>query len=495
MKNIVIAVMVLLSSFSASTQQRGDIVSFDFLQEYSADSFTVELQQFFNVPASFLGIEYDFKVYRVAYYTEDVNADSITIATSLVTIPTNYPCSELGIMVFGHGLCLKDWEVPSNNQPNNAYSIITKGIAANGFIGAAPDYIHMGPFSSPGPQAFIHSRTQATAYIDLMRAVRIYCADNNIALSGQIFLSGYSQGGNATMGSAKMIQEEYAGEFTVTAACAGGGSFDLSGICADSLSSINRTTPERHSLPLVVRSLTFAYEDSLQAWNTGISLQNVLDTIFKSPFKAFLPNLLDRTNTFADISVLDSIPARMLIDSFLFPFQSDPNHFFRRILADNNVYDWTPQMPLVIFHSDVDIENPYENALFTLERFQQNGAPEVSLFTVNGLSHPVAGQPYVLYALGYMREKRVDCVSLNVKEQKFDITQLSIYPNPTASVVNIEASEPCNISILDASLKTIYTEKMVANTSVNVSGFVKGTYLVAAETQNGNKVFKLLILQ
>lgn len=495
MKNFLLALSTFWLSLNVLGQQRGDIVFFDFLQEYTADSFSTELQQFFNVPPSFLGIQYDFKVYRVAYYTEDVNPDSLTIATSLVTIPVNYPCTELGIMVFGHGLCLKDWEVPSNNQPDNAYSLITKGIAANGFIGAAPDYIHMGPFSSPGPQAFIHSRTQATAYIDLMRAVRNYCADNNINLSGQIFLSGYSQGGNATMGTAKMIQEQYANEFTVTAACAGGGSFDLSGICADSLSSINRTTPERHSLPLVVRSLTFAYEDSLQAWNTGISLQNVLDTIFKSPFKNFLPDLLDRTNTFFDISVLDSIPARMLIDSFLIPFQTDPNHFFRRILADNDVYDWTPQMPLVIFHSDADIENPYENALFTLNRFQQNGAPEVSLFTVNGLSHPVAGQPYVLYALGYMREKRVDCVSLNVNQKKFNITEIKLFPNPASSIIYVEASEAGTLNILDASLKVVYSEKMKNTTSVDISSLAKGTYLVAFENEKGNTTFRLLVKQ
>jgi hypothetical protein len=52
-------------------------------------------------------------------------------------------------------------------------------------------------------------------------------------------------------------------------------------------------------------------------------------------------------------------------------------------------------MPLVIFHSDADIENTYENALFTLNRFQQSAAHEVSLFIVNGLSDPAAGQPYV----------------------------------------------------------------------------------------------------
>jgi hypothetical protein len=121
MKNLLLAFCAFCLSLNLFSQQRGDIVFFDFLQEYTADSFSVELQQFFRITPSFLGIEYDFKVHRVAYYTQDVNPDSLTTATSLVTIPTNYPCTELGIMVFGHGLCLKDWEVPSYNQPNNAY--------------------------------------------------------------------------------------------------------------------------------------------------------------------------------------------------------------------------------------------------------------------------------------------------------------------------------------------------------------------------------------
>jgi hypothetical protein len=496
MKFFITAFVATFFAFQVSFgQQRGDIISFDLLQEYTADSFGVELQQNIGIPPAILGIDYDFKVYRVVYYTQDINPDSLTIASGLAAIPTNYTCDSLGLMIFGHGLCLKDTEVPSNNQANNAYSLICKGIGANGFVGVAPDYIHMGPLSSPGPQAFIHSRTQATAYIDLMRAARTFCANNNIALSGQVFLSGYSQGGNATMGTAKLIQEEYANEFNVTAACAGGGSFDLSGICADSLTSTNRVTPERQSLPLVIRSLAVVYEDSLAAWGVGINAQNVLDTVFKPAYQAQLPALLDRTNPFFDISFLDSIPARMIIDPILTAFQTDSNHFFRRILADNDVYDWTPQMPLVIFHSDVDIENPYENALFTLQRFQQNGAPNVSLFTIGGLSHPAAGQPYVLYTIGYMKENRKDCLSSGIRNKKFQINDLTIFPNPSSQWVNISTSQKGTLRVLDSNMKLLYTGNIEKTIAIDVSTYAKGNYLVSVENESGSKIYKLLLVQ
>jgi len=484
---------ILLLNFKSFSQQRGDIVSFDLLESITADSFGVVVEQNIGLPSEALGIDYDFKVYRVLYYTQDVHPDSLTIASSLVSIPENYACSELGIMTYGHGLCLKDGDVPSNNQPWNAYALITKGMAANGFIGVAPDYIHMSQYSSPGPQAFIHARTQANATIDLIRAVRNYCTTNSIQLSGKVFLSGYSQGGNSTVATAKMMQEFHPSEFDIAGAYAGGGSYDISGICADSLSSTNRKTPERHSLPLVIRSLAVVYEDSLAVWGTGLSIQNVLDTVFKSPYDSLLHKLLDRTDPFSDVSVLDSIPARMIIDSILYEFQTDQNHYFRRVLADNNIYDWSPQMPLVLFHSDADIENPYENALFTLQKFQQNGAQDVSIVTVNDISHPEAGRYHVIYCLNFMREKRVDCTS-SVKDKKNNFPNVKVFPNPASDFISISTGNNFTIervSVYDASMKKTASFSDGTNQNIDVSDYAPGYYLIEVEGTKGEKVFKL----
>jgi hypothetical protein len=493
MRKLFFLFFILLLNIKSFSQQRGDIVSFNLLESLTADSFGVVVQQQIGLPPAALGIDYDFKVYRVIYYTEDVNPDSLTIASSLVTIPENYPCSELGIMTYAHGLCLKNWDVPSNNQPWNAYSIITKGIAANGYIGAAPDYIHMSEFASPGPQAFIHARTEATATIDLIRAIRSFCNSNSIQLSGKIFLSGYSQGGNATVAAAKMMQELHPTEFDIAGAYAGGGSYDISGICADSLTSTSRKTPERHSMPLVINSLAYIYEDSLIAWGTGLNYQNIIDSVFKSPYDTLLPNLLDRTHPFSDASVLDSIPARMFEDDILLQFQTDPNHYFRRVLADNDLYDWSPQMPLVLFHSDADIENPYENALFTLQKFQQNGAADVSIVTVNGISHPEAGRYHVIYGINFFREKRLDCTS-SISEKKNDVPYIKVYPNPASDYVNIttENNFPIKtVSIFDASLKIMAKYEHDNFLHIDISHFSAGNYLIEAVSERGTKVYKL----
>ena len=245
----------------------------------------------------------------------------------------------------------------------------------------------------------------------------------------------------------------------------------------------------------MIRSLAVVYEDSLAAWGVGINAQNVLDTVFKPAYQAQLPALLDRTNPFFHISFLDSIPARMIIDPILTAFQTDSNHFFRRILADNDVYDWTPQMPLVIFHSDVDIENPYENALFTLQKFQQNGAPNVSLFTIGGLSHPAAGQPYVLYTIGFMKENRKDCLSSGIRNKKFQINDLTIFPNPSSQWVNISTSQKGILRVLDSGMKLLYTGAIEKTTTLDISNYAKGNYLVSIENESGSKIYKLLLVQ
>lgn len=499
MKQTFTGLFLLLAASTITAQQRGDIVSFDSIQAYTAVDFGIEVQTLTGLPGSILGSEYDFTVYRVLYHTQDYHPDSLTIASGLVCIPVNYACPELGLMSYGHGLCLKNDQVPSNNQPSNGYALICKGMAANGFVGVAPDYIHMSQWASPGPQAFIHARTEANSTIDLLRAARTFCASKNITLSGQVFLSGYSQGGHSTVATAKVMQEEYPSEFNVLGAVAGGGSYDLSGVCADSLTSITRKTPEKHSLPLVIRSLGVVNEDSLIAWGTGITMENLIDTIFKSPYKELLPALLDRYDPNNDTDFLDSIPARMIEDQWLIPFQTDPDHFFRRLLADNNVDDWAPQMPLVLYHSDADIENPYPNAVNTLALFEANGAPDVTLNTVADMSHGEAGQFHVLFTLNYMKDKRQDCLTSVADIANSSAVSLHLFPNPTSDVLHVSVIGAAHaaysrVRLFNAAAELISQTWINQQTALDVSTLPAGMYLVSVEGDTGARLMKVVVI-
>jgi hypothetical protein len=477
-------------------QQRGEIVSYTLVQTLTADSFGVEVEQYTGFPGSVLGLEYDFKVYKVQYYTEDYRPDSLTVATGLVTLPTGYPCPS-GIMTFGHGFCLKDGEVPSN--PGSIYGMITKGIASNGFVGIAPDYIHLGVDASPGFQAFMNAKTEATATVDLIRAAKTIAQNEGVDLTDQLFLSGYSQGGHSSFATAREIQLYHAGELTVTAVAPGGGTFDLAGVAADSLASNTRVTPEPHALCMIVRTYAEVYRDSLFNLNLPNDPAVAFDSVFKHPYDSLLALILDRNTNEYPSGRLDSIPVRMLTDTFRAQFQNDPNFYFRKLLAYNSLYDWTPQMPVNFYHSTADIENPVSNVQFVMQVFEDNNAPDVQLTVISTeLSHGAAGLPYVILSLNYMRSKRVDCLTGTENLAVGKEIEWNIYPNPTQDFINVTFGAGLNgatVNVYTPKGEVVSSISLNANTTearLDIAKLAAGTYVVEVVTESSRLYRKVV---
>src|SRR6185369_398821 len=90
---------------------------------------------------------------------------------------------------------------------------------------------------------YLHAKTSASAVVDLLRAVKSYCAANSIPLSGKLFLAGYSEGGYATMAATREIQERFAAELPITASAPMAGPYDLSGTLVDILDSATYPSP------------------------------------------------------------------------------------------------------------------------------------------------------------------------------------------------------------------------------------------------------------
>lgn len=228
-------------------------------------------------------------------------------------------------------------------------------------------------------------------------------------------------------------------------------------------------------------------------------MENLIDTIFKSPYKELLPALLDRYDPNNDTDFLDSIPARMIEDQWLIPFQTDPDHFFRRLLADNNVDDWAPQMPLVLYHSDADIENPYPNAVNTLALFEANGAPDVTLNTVADMSHGEAGQFHVLFTLNYVKDKRQDCLTSVADIANSSAVSLHLFPNPTSDVLHVSVIGAAHaaysrVRLFNAAAELISQTWINQQTALDVSTLPAGMYLVSVEGDTGAKLMKVVVI-
>ena len=70
---------------------------------------------------------------------------------------------------------------------------------------------------------------------------------------------------------------------------------------------------------------------------------------------------------------------------------------------------------------------------------------------------------------------------------------VSIYPNPTSSILNIEAENLVSISIFDMSGKIVYfADENCSTASIDLSGFARSEYMIKVETKEGTSVKRII---
>ena len=73
-------------------------------------------------------------------------------------------------------------------------------------------------------------------------------------------------------------------------------------------------------------------------------------------------------------------PVDILKPDLLAQFQTNSNHILRVALRDNDLYAWTPQRPMRMYHCAADADVIIANSLVTYTNFQNRGATQVQFF-------------------------------------------------------------------------------------------------------------------
>ena len=205
------------------------------------------------------------------------------------------------------------------------------------------------------------------------------------------------------MAAHRALQEAYAGEFEVTASAPLAGPYDLSG-STTSLLLEERAYPSPFYLPYLV----FAYDDVYGLFGSPAE-------VFAAPYADTLAVLVDGTHTADEINaVLPSVPKEALRPDFLAAFASDPDHPLRQALRANDVYDWTPEVPLQMLHCVGDDQVPFRNAEVALARFEERGASDVSLVPLEEGGHVACAGPALLFGLFWLDGFRAGMVKRGV---------------------------------------------------------------------------------
>lgn len=325
-------------------------------------------------PAYALFLQFGVKVHTITYKTQLPDGTAVT-ASGAILIPDSP--NPLPVVSQQHGTITDDAQAPSNYGPgSDAYEASTV-FASTGYIMVCPDYIGYGA-SKNVPHTYEHRQGLAQASLDMLRAAKEFLANTNVNWDKRVYLTGYSEGGYATMALFKLMEEKYPDEFNIRAVSAGAGAYNKTAFMKQIVNSTSGGLAEYNRLYVWV----------LRTYNELYKLNRPMSYFFKEPYATEAQKGVN-----ASISVsLD----KTFTDSFKKAISEGSDTDFAKAVADNDVFDWKPKAPLRLYHGDADQLVLFLNSKTAFDAMKARGATNVELIPLAGATHASGIGGYVL---------------------------------------------------------------------------------------------------
>lgn len=370
---------------TTATVNEGDVVAYEFVGSPLKSGIVSALQSV-GLPTSTL--KYDTDCYKLTYKTPDLS-NALVNASGLVCLPKGKSGASPLISI-QHGTIFYKPEAPTNR--NTRYFWTGAAIASSGYITLIPDYLGYGA-SSTTPHPYMHAKTLSSTVVNMLRAAKHFLAlpAVNMATNGQLFLAGYSEGGYATLAAQRTIELELSPEFTITASEPGAGAYDMTGTVQMLVTSGNMYYPAYAAF--LVKSYDMIYNNPSQISYYFTSAQaGQMGTLFSGALNGYDINTDLGGATISTNSLFNPV--------FLNSYSGTGEATVKSFVAENNVYNWKPGVPTILFHGENDDVVPYANATTALQTMQANGATAVSIHNCDAgtlpTTHSNCGGPYLV---------------------------------------------------------------------------------------------------
>ncbi len=343
----------------------GTAVSVEHLDSYR--SFTLKALVWWVGLSQQLPVQHGIDRYLLIYRTTNAAGASVE-ASGLVALPRN--TAPRAVVSYQHGTSSRRVDVPSTAGAQEGL-LAAAIFAGHGFVLAAPDYVGLGHSSEPHP--YLDAETAARNTVDLLRAARSVVQARGIEWPAPLFLTGFSQGGQATVAAQRLLEREPVDGLRVHASAPIAGPYQLLTISfPHALTSVAPT----HSLYLGYISQAYA---RIHAQPLG--------SVFREPWAERVPTLFDGTHDGDEI--MATLPAQsrdLYRTDFLERYEAGKESWYTRALAANQLHDWRPRAPLRLYYGDLDLDvSPIESRA-TADHMKDLGA-DVTAVSVGDFDH------------------------------------------------------------------------------------------------------------
>ncbi len=324
-------------------------------------------------------LEHDIDVYSITYTTKFKGND--VIASGLVSVPSSagtYP-----LMSYQNGTNTLHSEAPSVN-PDNQLFLLLEFIASTGFVVSVPDYLGFGA-SSDMFHPYLDKESTIQSVTDMLRAVEELTANHlGFEVNMDLYITGYSQGGWATMQLQKAIEDNSASEFNLKASSCGAGPYDLRYVNDYILGLTN------YPMPYFVGYIFNSY------LNLG-DISNPAGDIFKSPYDERVMTLYNGTKSGDEINAqLTTFTADLFTTDYKNSSNTDAK--FSSVISSldiNSIAAWKTNIPTLITHGTADTYVPEQISKNMYIDFVAKGvdASKITYIPIPGAGHTTAVIP------------------------------------------------------------------------------------------------------
>lgn len=358
---------LLLACQTSPVQPKPALISSNQLVFY--DNSTLKRIATSNDSLVYQPSDYQVSVNRLVYQTTLQDGSTITasgvvyLPKQLTTLSKPYP-----LLSYQHQTAFSNAEAPSGanfSVVNFSYPLY---FATNGYIVACPDYIGYGE-ANKVPHDYEHRQTLAQATVDMLLATKEFLSRKGIDWNKQVFLTGYSEGGYASLSAQKLLEENYPKELQLAGSSCGAGPYAMPAF-------FDYVTQKSTSGGVA----NYIYIWETLSYNRIYGINKPVSYYFKAPYADQIAQSLDNAR---------SIPLsfhQLCTDEFKADMKN-PSSPFSQALADNDLTNWTAQTATQLIHSQEDEIIPFLTSQQTYTSMRQRGSSKVNLVALKKGGH------------------------------------------------------------------------------------------------------------
>ncbi|MEL7219999.1 MAG: T9SS type A sorting domain-containing protein [Bacteroidota bacterium] len=468
------AFIVLILCFQLSAQ---DFVSIEYKGQRSQAFLTTQYGPF---------VQNGVDLWKVTYTTPDV-FNQLDTASGLLVVPIRETTTAYPTVVYQHGTVDGPQDVPSNLQGGYELPMV---LGAFGYLTMAPDFLGAG--EARGFHPYVHAASEASAAVDMLRAVWAEAPDLDIYINNQLFVTGYSQGGHASMALHRALELEVADEFDITAATHMSGPYSISGVMREVMIS-----EDPYNFIAYLPNTYLSYDYVMGIYD---DLEQMFKPAYTSDIQAFRDGDIGlfelNSRLIAALVAEHGAPiARYIIQDSIVTILENPDldHPLHTALRENDVYEWSPQKPTRIFYCMADDQVNFRNSIVADSVMQMLGA--VDLETIDVLSEADHGgcvEPATLQTIGFFNQFADWLVDTDDLIAELPIR---VYPNPAQDWLQLEGLQTdAQLKLYNHQGKLVLQKAVSVNDNrLNLPDLPAGVYLLQIRNGNGQAVRKILV--